>query len=154
MDLNKVSPSPTLFSIYIHKLEKCLEEAGCACTILVGIVIILLLYVDYIVLMARCPSDLDKQLRILKDFFSNMGMVVNTDKKKFMIIKSKKDTYENFIYHNRNLEDVTSCKYLRSDIHHKLNWNSSIEKRINGGWKTYFGLKNNWKSANLVMWDK
>ena len=25
---------------------------------------------------------------------------------------------------------------------------------INGGWKTYFGLENNCKSANLVMWDK
>ena len=25
---------------------------------------------------------------------------------------------------------------------------------INGGWKAYFGLKNNCKSTNLVMWDK
>ena len=58
--------SPTLFDIYIDKLEKCLEEAGCTDTILVGIVIILLLYVDDIVLMERCPSDLDKKLRILK----------------------------------------------------------------------------------------
>ena len=45
--------------------------------------------------MERRPSDLDKQLRILKDFFSTMGMTVNTDKTKIMIIKSKKDTYAN-----------------------------------------------------------
>ena len=25
---------------------------------------------------------------------------------------------------------------------------------INGGWKAYFGLENNYKSTNLVMWDK
>jgi len=25
---------------------------------------------------------------------------------------------------------------------------------INGGWKAYFGLENNCKSVNLVMWDK
>ena len=25
---------------------------------------------------------------------------------------------------------------------------------INGGWKAYFGLENNCKAANLVMWDK
>ena len=37
--------SPTLFGIYIDKLEGCLEEAGCDGTILVGIGIILLLYV-------------------------------------------------------------------------------------------------------------
>ena len=31
--------SPTLFGIYINKLEGCLEEAGCAGTILAGIII-------------------------------------------------------------------------------------------------------------------
>ena len=51
--------------------------------------------------MARCPSDLDKQLRNLKDFFSNMGLIVNTDKTKTMIIKSNKNTYA-------NLEEVAS----------------------------------------------
>ena len=56
--------SPTLFCIYIDKLEGFLEEAGCASTFLAGIVIILLLYADDIVLLARCPSDLDKQLRL------------------------------------------------------------------------------------------
>ena len=81
-------------------------------------------------------------------------MNVNTNKTKIMIIKSKKDTYENFIYDNRNLEEVTSYKYLRIDIHHNLNLKYSIEKRINGGWKSYFGLENNCKATNLVMWDK
>lgn len=85
--------------------------------------------------MAKCPFDLDKQLRILKDSCSNMGMSVNTDKTKVMIIKSKKDTYTNFEYDNNNLEEVSSYKYLGIDIHHKLTWNYSIEKRINGGWK-------------------
>ena len=74
--------APTLFTIYIDKLEMCLEEAGCTGTILAGIVIILLLYADDIVLMARHPSDLDKQLRILKYFCSKMGMVVHIEKKK------------------------------------------------------------------------
>ena len=63
-----------------------------------------------------------------------MGTTVNTDKTKIMIIKSKKDTYANFIYDNRNLEEVTYYKYLGIDIHlhHKLNWNYSIEKMIYG----------------------
>ena len=74
--------SPTIFGFYIDKLEGCLEEAGSAGTILVGIVIILLLYADDNVLMARCSSDLDKKLRLLKDFCSNMGMTVNTEKQK------------------------------------------------------------------------
>ena len=69
-----------------------------------------------------------------------MGMTVNTDKTKIMIIKSKKETYANFMYDNRNIEEVTPYQYLRIDIHHNLNWNYSIEKMINGGWKAYFGL--------------
>jgi len=54
--------SPTLFGIYIDKLEGCLEEAGCGGTFLAGIVIILLLYADDIVLLERDLYDLDKQL--------------------------------------------------------------------------------------------
>ena len=77
-----------------------------------------------------------------------MGMTVNNGKTRIMIIKSKKDTYENSIYDNKNLEELSSYKYLRTDIHHKINWNYSIEKRINGGWKTYFDLENNCKSTN------
>ena len=100
------------------------------------------------------PFDLDKQLIILKHFFSNIGMVVNTDKTKNVIIKSKKNGYANAIYDNINLGEVTSYKYLRINIHHKLNWNYGIEKRINGGWKAYFSLENSCKAAILVMWDK
>ena len=83
-----------------------------------------------------------------------MGMSVNTDKTKVMIIKSKKDTYANFMYDNSNLKEVSSYQYLGIDIHHKLNWNYSIQKRINGGWKAYFGLENNCKTENLIMWDR
>ena len=83
-----------------------------------------------------------------------MGMTVNTNKTKVMIMKSKKDTYPNFVYDNSNLEEVSYYKYLGIDIHHKLNWNYIIEKRINGGWKAYFGLENSCKVVNLVMWDK
>jgi hypothetical protein len=144
---NKVVPCPLPFLAY--KLEECLEEAGCVGPRLTGIVINLLFYDDDIVLMARGLHDLENQLRILKNFCSNMGMTVNTDKTKVMIIKSNKISYDTFVYDNNNLEEVNSYKYLGIDIHHKLNWNYSIEKRIIGGWKAYYGLENNCKSAKL-----
>jgi hypothetical protein len=133
--------SPTLFGIYIDELEDCLEKAGCASRTLTSIVINIFLYVDDIVLMARNPHDLENQIRILKDFCSNMGMNVNTDKTKVMIIKSNKITYDTFVYDNNNLEEVTSYKYLGIDIHHKLNWNYNIEKIIIGVGKFIMGLK-------------
>ena len=80
---------------------------------LVDIVFTLLLYDNDIILMERNPSDIDKKLRIIKDFYSNMGMIVSTDKTNVMIIiKSRKVTYANFVYENRNLEEVTLYKYL------------------------------------------
>jgi len=96
--------SPTIFGIYIDKIEGCLEEEGCVGMVLVGIVLILLLYADNVVLIARCPTNLDKELRLLKYFFSTMDMMANTHKTKFMIIKSKKYIYANFMYNNSNLE--------------------------------------------------
>jgi hypothetical protein len=68
-------------------------------------------------------------------------MIVNTDKIKFMIIKSNKITYGDFVYEKHILEDVPSYKYLGIYIHHKINWNYSIEKRINGGGNLIMGLK-------------
>lgn len=44
-----------------------------------------------------------------------MGMSVNPDKTKFMLIHSNKVTYNIFLYDNNNLEEVTSYKYLRID---------------------------------------
>jgi hypothetical protein len=88
---------------------------------LARIVVIFILYVDDIVLMAKRPYDLDKKLKILKVFCSRMGMIVNIEKTKGMIIKSKKINCVDFMYDNNNLEEVTSFKYLIIDIHCKLN---------------------------------
>jgi hypothetical protein len=70
---------------------------------------------------------------------------INTNKTKVMIIKSNNITYDTFVYKKNNLEEVTSYKYLGINIHHKINWNYSIEKRIIGGWKDYYGLERSCK---------
>jgi len=103
--------SPTLFCIYIDKMEYFLEEGGCVGPTLIGIVINLLLCANAIILITRSPHDIENQLRILEYFFSNMGITVNTNKTKVMIIKSYNITYDNFVYDDNNLEEVTSYKY-------------------------------------------
>ena len=67
-------------------------------------------------------------------------MTVNIDKIKVVMIKSKNITYANFLYDN-NLEEVNSYKYMRFNLYHKINWNYSINKRINGGLKFIMDLK-------------
>ena len=80
-----------------------------------------------------------------------MGMTINTNKTKVMIIKSNNITYDTFIYDNNNLEEVTSYKYLGIDINHKLNWNYNIEKRIIGGWKVLVYWEEGWISNNVII---
>jgi hypothetical protein len=71
-----------------------------------------------------------------------------------MIIKSRMITHDTFVYDNNKLEEVPSYKYIRINFHHNLNWNYSIERRINGGWKSYYGLEKNCKLVHLWIWDK
>ena len=135
--------------MYIDKLEECLEDASCVGPMFTSIIITLLLYVVNIVLLVKSSDNLSKQLGILQDVFSKMGMTINTYNTKFMIIKSKNISYGSFIYDNSYLEEDPS--YLGINIDHQLNWNYSIEKRISGGWKAYYGLESNWQSTNLDL---
>ena len=57
--------------------------------------------------MERCPFDLDKQLRILKDFYSNTGMTVTIDKNKATIMVQVGLTATNPIQHFQDLQAPT-----------------------------------------------
>jgi hypothetical protein len=46
---------------------------------------------------------------------------------------------------------VSSYKYLGINIHYKLNWNYRIEKKVDGGWKDYYGLENIVINGPLAM---
>ena len=83
-----------------------------------------------------------------------MGMSINTNKTKVMIIKSKNITHGRFMDNNQCLEQVSSYKYFGIDFPHHLNWNYSIEKRIILGWKSYYELENNCKSDDIYIWSK
>jgi hypothetical protein len=73
---------PTLFGIYINKLDGCSEEEGCIIPTLSGIVIILLIYTYDNVLMERNTYDINKQLKILNNLCPSIGMIVNIDKRR------------------------------------------------------------------------
>jgi hypothetical protein len=60
----------------------------------------MLLYADDILLLARNPFDIEKYHRILKYFCISSAMIMNTDKTKIMIIKSRHVIYPKFVYDN------------------------------------------------------
>ena len=115
---------------------------------------LLLLYVNDMVLLERVPSDINKQLRIHKDFCSGMSMIINLTKPNLCwsnLIRSLSlifcmimETWRNWI--------PTNILGLLSIIN--LTGITTSRKMINGRWKAYFGLQNNCKLKNLVIWDK
>lgn len=113
--------SPTIYGIYINKLEEYLNTTSCKHIELAGIMITLLLYDDVIIILAKSHDDLDKQLKDLHVYYSKIGMIVNTDNTKVDIIKSKKSTHGSFIYGNHCLHQVYSYQYLGNDFPHHHN---------------------------------
>ena len=76
-------------------------------------IVIIFLYIDDIVLLARFTSILNKKLRIPKDFYSNMDMIINIDKTKVMFIKYDEVIYAHFLFDNNILEEVLACSLSR-----------------------------------------
>ena len=106
-----------------------------------SMVMIHLLYVYDIVLMERGPYDLNKQLKILKDFFSSMGMFINTDKTKVVIIKSQKITYDNFMYDKTTWRKLLHTNILELIFIKSLTTTITLRKLLMEGGKLIMDLK-------------
>jgi hypothetical protein len=61
----------------IDKTEQCLEHEGCIGINMVRLVVILLLYVDDIVLLAKPIEDLHKQLKCSPTIIKNYELTIN-----------------------------------------------------------------------------
>ena len=81
--------------------------------IMLSRIVILLLYIDDIVILARFISILNKKLRILKDFYSDMDMIININKTKVMFIKYDEVIYAHFLFDNNILEEALACSLSR-----------------------------------------
>ena len=82
--------SPTLFGLYIDKLEEWLNLQGGDGVRLGEFVIKLLLYADGIVLISKSSHGLQMHLYSLDQFCTAVGMQVNTSKTKITIFSNKR----------------------------------------------------------------
>jgi hypothetical protein len=71
--------------------------------------------------MENSLNNPGKKLIILKDFFFNMGMTVNTKKTKVLIIKYKMITYDSFF-----MTRISWRKFLHTNILELISTTSSI----------------------------
>ena len=145
--------SPTLFGLYIDKLEAWLSKTNGEGVHLAGYVVKLLLYADDLILISQTSHRLREHLRALEHFCQEVGMQVNISKTKIMIFSlSRKGKPATFLFEGSSFEIVEEYKYLGIEFHYKLNWETCRAKRIQGGWKALYLLQNRCRKAKL--WDR
>ena len=136
--------SPTLFGLYIDKLEEWLnleDEDGA----LVGeFVIRLLLYADDLILIAKSALSLQEHLLSHEHFCRAVGMQVSTSK--------RKHNQHKFYFEGNTLEEVVDYKYLGIDFNKNLSWEGCRKKRTLGGWKALYAFQNRCIEAELWDW--
>ena len=77
--------SPTLFGLYIDKLEEWINKTNGEGVQLAHFVIRLLLYAHDLIILARTGKGLKEHLKALESFCHEVEMQVNTNKTKIMI---------------------------------------------------------------------
>ena len=109
--------SPTLFGLYIDKLEEWLNLEDGDGALVGEVVIRLLLYVDDLILIAKFALGLQEHLISLEHFCITIGMQVNTSKMKVLVFSSKrKHIQHKFYFEDKTLEEVEDYKYLGIDF--------------------------------------
>ena len=97
--------SPTLFYLYIDKLEEWLNLEGRDGVLMGEYVIRLLLYLDDLILIAKYALGLQEHLISLEHFCRTVGMQVNTSKTKVVVFSSKrKHKQHKFYFEDKTLE--------------------------------------------------
>jgi len=144
--------SPTLFGLYIDKLEEWLNSQGGDGIYLYKFVIRLLLYADDLILIAKSALGLQEHLLSLEYFCRSVGMQVNINKTKVVVFSKKiKHNQHKFYFEGNILEQVVDYKYLEIDFNKNLSWNGCRKKRTLGDWKAFYVFQNRCREAEL--WD-
>lgn len=106
----------------------------------------LIAYVDNIVLLSESESDLQEMKEALIDESKQMGLTINEEKTKYMILSRKNNRHSNLIVREMTFELVKNFKYLEVELSVSRNNHKKIQNRIKSANKFFFGwIKDNIK---------
>ena len=110
--------SPTLFGLYVDRLEKhLLETADIDAPTLMGVMVPLLLYADDLILMSESASGLQKQLDALASFCEQRQLTVNLSETKVVVFEARQSDMCGFVLSGAVVEWVESYKDLGFVVH-------------------------------------
>ena len=143
--------SPLLFSIFINKLAKLINESGIGINIKNKKVAILM-YADDIVIITDNPQDLKKGLQIASEFGKKWRCRYNAKKTQVVLFGKNRKIKLEWSIGSQKIEQVESYKYLGIEIEDKLKW-SLFKKRLlekaNRNMRAAMGMGNKTKHISV-----
>ena len=121
--------SPVLFNIFVNELAERLCKTG------LGVpaadkTICSLFYADDVVILAKCPLDLQKMISVVDKFCDEWRMKLNLNKSKVMIVNAppkKLKSRRRWFSRGKRIEIVNKYKYLGIWFNNILSWSDHFK---------------------------
>lgn len=101
----------------------------------------LLAYADDIIILGKSKHDIEERARKLINYSSSMGLVINENKTKYMMMTRNATTKGNLHVGDLTFEQVGDFKYLGVNINEKNNMHNEVKMRLNVANRCYFTMK-------------
>jgi GTP-dependent phosphoenolpyruvate carboxykinase len=113
-------------------LEKAIQEINYSHQVEVVNKEIILAYADDIVILGNTRQDITQTMSNLVTASKRMGLYINEEKTKFMVL-SRREDQPNLLIDNFTFESVESFKYLGVNINNKHDMHQEILERLASG---------------------
>jgi len=101
----------------------------------------ILAYVDDLVILGSSTNEIKTSAEKLFKANQNMGLIVNEEKTKYMVMSRQVTPKSNFKIYGYSFEQVKEFKYLGVNINEENNMHEEIKIRLMMANKSYYGMK-------------
>lgn len=108
-----------------------------------------LAYADDIDIVGRNLTSVKDAFQELQDGAKEIGLVINSEKTKYMVASSSQRTAEHFQLGDNTFERVNNFTYLGSEVNRENEIGQEVRRRITQGNKCFYSLQKCFRSKQL-----
>ncbi|XP_050444050.1 uncharacterized protein LOC126847716 [Adelges cooleyi] len=110
---------------------------------------LLLAYADDIIITGNTRAEVQMNMKKLMKASKNIGLVVNAEKIKYMVVTRGPEDSSNLKIENNDFEQVKEFRYLGVTLNNKNIMHEEINVRLNAANRCYFAMETLFKSKTL-----
>jgi hypothetical protein len=143
--------SPLMFALFVEDLELHLQDNNTAGIHIDDVALILLLFADDMVILAKDVHELQYELDLLYSYCNNWGLEINVLKTKVMVFRKrgKLRQDEHWTYNGQQLEVVNDFNYLGVVFNYTGNFNLNQEHISGKALRALHVLQMNTRNLNI-----